>query len=184
MAQVGVLAIQGAVTPHLEILKKIGVTAIPVRSSEALASVDRLIIPGGESTTMLKLLRESALWHSLADFGKSKPVWGVCAGSILIAEEVCNPSQPSLKFISMKAERNYYGTQRESFTAKIESSLFSLPPVDFIRAPKLTPISRSIESLASFEGYPVLLRSGKILASSFHIELTGDTTLHQYFLEI
>lgn len=182
---IGVLAIQGAVTPHLEILKKLNAPAVQVRSADALSQVDRLIIPGGESTTMLKLMKESSLWPALADFGKSKPVWGICAGAILIAEEVTHPTQASLKFMPIKAERNHYGSQRESFSAKIESSTFkSLPSVDFIRAPQLTPLSKSVEILATYDGYPVMLRSGKILASSFHIELTGDSTLHQYFLEI
>lgn len=182
---IGVLAIQGAVTPHLEILKKLNTPTTQVRSPDALSSIDRLIIPGGESTTMLKLMKESALWTALAEFGKSKPVWGICAGAILIAEEVTNPSQACLKFIPMKAERNHYGSQRESFSAKIESSTFkSLPSVDFIRAPQLTPLSKSVEILATLDKQPVMLKFGKILASSFHIELTGDPTLHQYFLEI
>ena len=177
----GVLAVQGAVTPHLEILDKQKIKYIKVRSAEELSKTDRLIIPGGESTTMLRILRQSGLWQYLAQY--KNPIWGICAGAILLSKEVTHPEQPSLGLIETKAIRNAYGSQRESFTATIASQ-FRLPEVDFIRAPKLSPLSKNVEILGTLNEEPVLMKQGKVLISSFHIELCGDPTLHLYFNEI
>jgi 5'-phosphate synthase pdxT subunit len=174
----GVLAAQGAVTPHLKILDSLGLESISVRSTKDLFLTDRLIIPGGESTTMIKILRQSGLWSALAQY--QNPIWGICAGAILLSKEVTHPEQPSLGLIETKAIRNAYGSQRESFTATIDSK-FKLPPVDFIRAPKLYPLSNEVEILGSLKDEPVLMRQGRIMVSSFHIELSGDPTLHLYF---
>lgn len=176
----GVLAVQGAVTPHLKILEKVNIPHTTVRSSQELATTSRLIIPGGESTTMLKILRQSGIWQSLLDY--KNPIWGICAGAILLSKEVTHPTQPSLGFIETKAIRNAYGSQRESFTSTIQSK-FKLPPVDFIRAPKLSPLNKDVEVLGTLNDEPVLMQQGRILISSFHIELCGDPTLHLYFNE-
>lgn len=174
----GVLAVQGAVTPHLKILEELKIPFITVRNSQELSKTNRLIIPGGESTTMLKILKQSDLWQRLQEY--KNPIWGICAGAILLSKEVTHPEQPSLGFIETKAIRNAYGSQRESFTAIIDSK-FKLPPVDFIRAPKLSPLSSDVEVLGSLKDEPVLMRQGRIMVSSFHIELCGDPTLHLYF---
>lgn len=178
---IGVLAVQGAVTPHLRILEKNNLPHTTVRSVEELKKTDRLIIPGGESTTMLKILRQSGLWQSLFEY--SKPIWGICAGAILLSKEVTHPEQPSLGLIDSRAVRNAYGSQRESFKATINSK-FNLPEVDFIRAPKLYPLSKEVEILATLNNQPVLMQQGKVMVSSFHIELCGVSTLHLYFKDL
>lgn len=185
MNEVGILALQGAVSPHVEIYSSIGVTAFEVRNSNDLKKVKRLIIPGGESTTMLRLLKQSTLWSALLEFGKNNPVWGICAGSILIAKEVTHPEQASLGFIDVKAERNFYGSQRESFSDEVNFlSLETTKKVDFIRAPKLSALSEKVEVLGMHKETPVFFQQGKTLACSFHIELTGEPLLHKYFLSI
>lgn len=183
--KVGILALQGAVSPHIDIYSALGVSAVEVKSSSDLFSVERLIIPGGESTTMLHLIKKSGLWDSLVEFSKKNPVWGICAGSILIAKEVSNPSQDSFGFINITAQRNFYGSQRESFSDDVFFPLCdSRRKVDFIRAPKLTALSKDVEILGTYHNTPVFFKQNKILASSFHIELTQEPLLHKYFLSI
>jgi 5'-phosphate synthase pdxT subunit len=184
MGQVGVLALQGCIEPHLNMLQKIGATSCEVRSVADLGNVDRLIIPGGESTTMLKLLNSTGLYSAVQEFGRRHPIWGICAGAILICKEVIHPDQQSMKLIAVRATRNFYGSQTDSFKAKIEiDPLDKTMEVDFIRAPLLEPInSREVTVLARHNERPVLMQHGKILVSSFHTELGDDPSLHQYFL--
>ena len=183
---VGVLALQGCVEPHLRMLSKLGVGAAEVRSPADLSLVDRLILPGGESTTMIKLAQRSGLWAALRDFGRAKPVWGVCAGAILISKETVGPAQESLGCIEIRARRNFYGSQLDSFSAEIEIPVLAggRIHVDFIRAPLLEPLSKAVTVLAQHQGQSVLLQQGRVLASSFHVELGEDPRLHQYFLEM
>lgn len=179
----GVLAIQGSIEPHIQTFAALDVKAYPVRSPKDLNYIDRLVIPGGESSTMVKLIKNTPLWNELIQFGKSNPVWGVCAGAILIAKQVENPQQPSLSLMNIKAIRNYYGTQRESFKGDIYIEALALnATVDFIRAPKLSTLSSGVEVLSEFNTDQILLKEGKHLASAFHTELGSTTKLHEYFL--
>jgi pyridoxal 5'-phosphate synthase pdxT subunit len=123
------------------------------------------------------------MFDALEAFGKSHPVWGVCAGAIIIAKEVQNPTQRSLGLIDIRATRNFYGSQLDSFSAKVRITPLGIDTaVDFIRAPLLAPLSPAVEVLASHDGHAVLLKQGNIMASSFHIELGRETALHRYFL--
>lgn len=180
--KVGVLALQGCVDPHLRLFAAAGIAAVPVRSREALLTVDRLVMPGGESTTMLKLATRLGLWEPLQAFARVKPVWGICAGAILLAREVAHPKQPSLQAIDILAERNFYGSQLDSFECTLDVfPLGAAMAVQFIRAPRLTPQSSSVEVLARCDGQPVCMKQGHVLVSAFHVELGQDPRLHSYF---
>ena len=183
---IGVLALQGCVEPHLTMLRSIGVSAFSVRRPEELRLADRLIMPGGESTTMLKLLISSGLWEPLREFASRKPVWGICAGSILLAREVQHPTQESLGAINIRAHRNFYGSQLDSFKTSLAVEGLPHPvAVDFIRAPRLEPLSDAVNVLARTpDGTPVLMKEGHILASAFHTELGTDAALHRYFVDM
>ena len=182
---VGVLGLQGCIDPHLNHLKKLNVQSLPVRSKQDLAKVDRLILPGGESSTMLKLLESSDLFDELKKFGTSKPIWGVCAGAILLAQEVVHPSQKSLGLIRVRATRNYYGSQLQSFKATITPTCLSKPiEVDFIRAPLLEALSAEVKTLASHQGQSVALQKENIIVTAFHTELGVSSDMHQYFLDM
>jgi 5'-phosphate synthase pdxT subunit len=182
---IGVLALQGCVDPHIELFQRLGAEVRKVRRPEDLESIDRIVLPGGESTTMLTLLDKSGLGPALLDFGRSHAVWGICAGAILIAREVEHPRQRSLGLIDLIAHRNHYGSQLESFTTEVSIDLFpGAMKVDFIRAPLLKPLSDKVTVHAKHEGVAVLLRQGRVLASSFHAELGEDTRLHRYFLDL
>ncbi len=182
---IGVLALQGCVDPHIEMFERLGAETRKVRRPDDLTMVDRLVLPGGESTTMLALLDKSGLGPALLDFGRAHPVWGICAGAILIAREVEHPRQRSLGLIDIIAHRNHYGPQTESFTAEVTIDLFPGPmKVDFIRAPLLKPLSNSVTVHARHDGVAVLMRQGRVMASSFHAELGEDTRLHRHFLDL
>ena len=184
--QVGILALQGCITPHIEIFDTLGVKTQRVRSKEELASINRIVLPGGESSTMLKLLKKNNLFDDLKEFCKTNPCWGICAGSILLASQVTHPEQDSLATLPVRAHRNFYGSQLDSFNAEIEIAKLGDPSmkVQFIRAPKLTPLNDQIEILATHEQTPVAIQSEKCLITSFHTELTEDARLHQYFLNL
>ena len=182
---VGVLAIQGCVEQHIEHLKRCKVNSRRVRTPEDLESLDRIILPGGESSTMLLLLKKCGLWEKLKQFVNEKPAWGICAGAILLAKEVESPKQDCLQAIPIRAHRNFYGSQLNSFHAEIEiKSLGKKMPVDFIRAPKLEPLSKDCEILGKFQDSAVLIKHKKTLVSSFHTELGEDSSLHQLFIKI
>ncbi len=182
--QVGILALQGCVTQHVDHFTKLGCSSLLVRKSDDLWKCDALVLPGGESSTMLHLLQRANLFSEVVEFCSSRPVWGICAGAILLAKKVSHPEQDSLEVMDIHAERNAYGSQLDSFKAEITGQIFNTPlPADFIRAPKLKALSDQVMCLAQYEGDGVLFRQGHLLASSFHTELTDDSRLHAYFLE-
>lgn len=178
---IGVLAFQGAVTPHKPHIDAAGAEFRAVKTPAQFAEVDAFILPGGESTTMLKLIERFNLWDTLAEQFKNKPVWGICAGSILLAKTVTNPSQKSFGLLPITIERNGYGRQLESHHQDINGY-----PVSFIRAPVITKISDSVETLASHNGQPVWVKSGHIMATTFHPELTlaFPSPMHQAFIDL
>lgn len=183
---IGVLAIQGDFAAHARVLRRIGVDVIEVRRANDLDASNGLIVPGGESTTMLKFIEEENLAAPITDFARQgKPVFGTCAGAILLAREVYNPAQPSLGLIDIGVERNGYGRQVDSFIAGVETAIEGGPlEAVFIRAPKIKRIGLEVEVLASLNGEPVLVREGNILAATFHPELTEDTRAHSLFVEL
>ena len=181
---IGILSLQGCIGPHERLLAKLGASSMRVRSKDDLSKVERIILPGGESTTMLKLLNKNDLFEPLKNFCTTNPVWGICAGAILLAREVTNPNQQSLGVMDISAHRNYYGCQLDSFSVEISSNVFSqVQKVDFIRAPLLSPLIPDVEVLSSLEDQPVLLRQDNMLASSFHVELRENLQLYKYFLD-
>ena len=185
---IGVLALQGAFESHQERLNDLGVASIQVRQPADLDRVDALVMPGGESTTMSKLLVSSGLFDPIAErLASGMPVFGTCAGMILLATEVLDgrPDQRSFGVIDITVQRNGYGRQRDSFETEI-----SVPGLDgerpfhgvFIRAPKVVRVGSDVEVLAEHDGVPVLLRQGPVTVASFHPELAGDHRLHAQFL--
>lgn len=187
---VGILGYQGCIEPHESLLSKLNVEHIRVLLPEDLSRIDRLILPGGESTTMLKFIKSYGMMSHLREFCRSRPVWGICAGAILLASEVSNPDQDSLKVIDIAAHRNFYGPQTESFSTELEINLLRSPiEVHFIRAPLLAQTSaksagKPVQIHASFQGQPVFFSQGTIWACSFHAELGKETALHEEFLRL
>ena len=183
--RVGVFALQGDVREHLQLLTSLGVESIEVRNAEQLASVDGLILPGGESTTISKLIDIFKLRDDLlAYISKGNPVYGTCAGMIMLAAEVLDEAsgQESLKAMDISVRRNAFGSQLDSFEASIE---FAGAPVDvaFIRAPIVERVGENVQILSQLtDGAVVAVREGSLLATSFHPELTGDSSVHEYFL--
>lgn len=189
--RVGILGYQGCIEPHEAMLTKLSVPFERVRVPEDLARVDRLIIPGGESTTMLRFLSRMGMQAPLREFAEGHPVWGVCAGAILMARQVLNPEQPSLDLIDIRAYRNFYGSQTDSFTEKLKVSLDEPYSVEahFIRAPLLEPLDPTagrgpVEVCARRGEQVVFLRQGRIWACSFHVELGSDIALHSAFSKL
>jgi 5'-phosphate synthase pdxT subunit len=185
--KVGVLALQGAFREHREVLDALGVEAVEVRTPEGLGALDALIMPGGESTTMSKLLDSSELREPLgALLADGLPVLGTCAGLILLAREVLDgrPDQRSFGAIDIAVRRNGYGRQRDSFEAALDvRGLGGGPfPGVFIRAPRVESVGPEVEVLATHDDVPVLMRSDNVWASSFHPELSGDLRIHQLFV--
>lgn len=185
-------------------LHRLGVVPVRIRSVVDLKRVEALILPGGESTTMLRLIHSAGLFAPLQDFARSFPTWGICAGAILIAKEVCSPTQESLALMDIRATRNFYGSQCDSFKTMLripslhprsESPSTCVDPVgatvevDFIRAPMLEPLpsrelNSEVETLASHDGRSVLLKQGHLLASAFHTELGDNPVVHEFFLSL
>ena len=190
MKKVGVLALQGDFAAHGEALERAGAAPVFVRDPEQLDEIDGLIIPGGESTTMLKLLRFEGWLEPLAAFGRRKPVFGTCAGAILMADRVANPEQESLALMEIEVERNAYGRQVDSRVVEIEpdpefqqrTAPGGLEAV-FIRAPIIRRVGAGAKVLARYNGDPVLVEQGHHLVATFHPELTADARVHQLFLE-
>ncbi|MEK6284625.1 MAG: pyridoxal 5'-phosphate synthase glutaminase subunit PdxT [Acidobacteriota bacterium] len=183
---VGVLAIQGDFDAHARALRRIGLDAIEVRRADELNAIDGLIVPGGESTTMLKFIEEENLGQPIARFVRAgRPIFGTCAGAILLAREVYNPAQASLGLIDIRIERNAYGRQIDSFIAEVETTIEGGPiEAVFIRAPRITSAGPNVEVLARLGCEPVLVREGGILAATFHPELTEDARAHRLFVEM
>jgi 5'-phosphate synthase pdxT subunit len=163
-------------------LEQADAQAVEIRSALELASVDALVIPGGESTTMLKLIEIEGLFQPLADFGAKKPIFGTCAGAILIAKEVLNPSQASLGLIDMAVERNAYGRQIDSRIAQIEVAGVPAEAV-FIRAPIIRRVGAQVKVLAEYQGTPVLAEQGRHMVATFHPELSAGNTVHRRFVQ-
>jgi len=184
---VGVLALQGDFREHKEALRRLGVEAKEVRKPEHLLGLKALIVPGGESTTIGKLAREYALEEAVRQRVEegSLALFGTCAGAIWMAKEILGyPEQPRLGVLDVAVERNAFGRQVESFQEEVQvKGLGSFPGV-FIRAPVFRRLGEGVEVLAELEGLPVLVRQGRLLASSFHPELTEDARLHRFFLEL
>ncbi len=172
------MALQGCVEPHRAHVEAAGARLLAVKTAAEIAAADALILPGGESTTMLRLLRVFGLWDALASAVREKPVWGVCAGAILLAQRVENPTQDSLGVLPMTAIRNAYGRQRESHRAQVAGH-----PVAFIRAPKFADLGPGVEVLARAGAEPVWVRHGNAMATAFHPELSGPmpSPVHRAF---
>ena len=184
--KIGVLDIQGSVEEHFNMLKKLkGVEPVLVKNAKDLEGVAGLIIPGGESTTIGKLLRKFGLRDEIIErVKKGLAIWGTCAGAILIAKKIVGKqSADSLELMSITIERNAYGRQLDSFETKVK---FEGKPVDaiFIRAPKIVKVGKGVKILAVCEGEIVAAREGKLLATNFHPELTEDFSVHRYFQEM
>ena len=190
MKKVGVLSLQGDFAAHGAALERAGAEAVYVREREQLAEIAGLIIPGGESTTMLKLMRYEGLFDAIAEFGRRKPVFGTCAGAILMAKQVSNPAQESFGLVDMVIERNAYGRQIDSRVASLDpapefearTAPGKLEAV-FIRAPIIRHINGGVKVLAEYGGDPVLIEQGRHLVATFHPELTNDARVHGLFLE-
>jgi pyridoxal 5'-phosphate synthase pdxT subunit len=187
--KVGVLAVQGAVSEHLAHLEKCGVQPVPVKGKPSLDQVSGLIIPGGESTTIGKLIDLFGLADSITNRCRdgSLAVFGTCAGMVLLAEEITDglPGQPHLGLMSIKVKRNAFGRQRESFETDLEFADFESPVTGvFIRAPKIVAAGAGVNILSRLEEDLVAAQQGLMMTTSFHPELTDDLRVHQFFINI
>jgi len=182
--RVGVLAIQGNYASHAQALAEAGASPIEVRKPEELAGIDGLVLPGGESTTMLRFLEKHSFFELLQEFCRAKPVFGTCAGVILLAREVLNPAQRSMGVLDATVERNAYGRQIDSVIITAETALAGGPlEMVFIRSPRISQTGPGVEVLARRDGYPALIRERNILAATFHPELSLDRRVHRLFVE-
>jgi 5'-phosphate synthase pdxT subunit len=182
--RVGVLAIQGNYASHAQALAEAGASPIEVRKPEELAGIDGLVLPGGESTTMLRFLEKHRFFELLQEFCRAKPVFGTCAGVILLAREVLNPAQRSMGVLDATVERNAYGRQIDSVIITAETALAGGPlEMVFIRSPRISQTGPGVEVLARRDGYPALIRERNILAATFHPELSLDRRVHRLFVE-
>ncbi|HKD16073.1 MAG TPA: pyridoxal 5'-phosphate synthase glutaminase subunit PdxT [Candidatus Angelobacter sp.] len=183
--RVGVLAIQGDYEAHKAVLERLGAEVVLVRKPEQLDSIEAIVIPGGESSTFLNFLAERGFLEKLRDFVSTKPTFGTCAGAILLAKEVENPPQQSLGALDIRIRRNAYGRQIDSSIREARTKLGGKPlEMVFIRAPRITGTGKDVEVLATEDGDPVLVRQGKIMAATFHPELSNDSRVHEEFLRL
>lgn len=199
--KIGVLALQGDFELHRRALARVGavtvsdgpsgppetVESVEVRKPEALEDVDGLIIPGGESTTLLKLMNDWGFMPAIEKFhAQGRPIFGTCAGLILLARDVERPRQASLGLVDVGVERNAYGRQRESFEAEGVADLDGARRLEmvFIRAPRIRRVGPGVTVLAEHRGEPVMAREGTILVAAFHPELTADPAVHEYFCKM
>jgi 5'-phosphate synthase pdxT subunit len=187
--RIGVLALQGDFEAHEKALAKAGAEPVMVRTPRELQNVDGLVLPGGESSTMLNLLHRLEMFEPLREFGKSKPVFGTCAGVILLAKQVTHPEQKSLNLMDLTVERNGYGRQIDSSVGDIDPAAeFSRRTAPgkleavFIRAPVILRAGPGVAVLAEHRGHPVLVEQGRHLGATFHPELSSDVRVHQLFL--
>ena len=191
MKTVGVLALQGDFQAHARALEEAGARSCLVRKAAELEGLDGLVIPGGESTTMLRLLEDEGLFEPLRVFGRVRPVFGTCAGAILLAREVSHPAQPALALMDIAVERNAYGRQIESRVVRLRPEAeFARQAGDdeleavFIRAPIIRRTGPGVRVLLRYLGDPVLVAQGLHLAATFHPELSADRRVHRLFLHI
>jgi len=182
--RIGVLALQGDFAAHRARLEQLGAIVVLVRKPQDLDQIDGLVIPGGESSTFLKLLGQEG-FEKLNRFVHSKPTFGTCAGAILLAKQVENPHQPGLNAIDMTIRRNAYGRQIDSTIVESETKLGDAPlEMVFIRAPRIEQVGDGVEVLAKRGDDPVLVRKGSAMAATFHPELSDDTRVHAEFLKL
>jgi 5'-phosphate synthase pdxT subunit len=186
--KIGVLALQGDFEAHEKALVRAGAEPCQVRTAEQLKGLDGLVIPGGESTTMLKLMHAVGMFDALRSFGHRKPVFGTCAGAILVANEVTNPVQESMSLMDIGVERNGYGRQLDSCIAHLApENETRLTDTDieavFIRAPVIRRVGGAAKVLARHQNDPVLVEQGHHLVATFHPELTNDVRIHRLFLD-
>lgn len=189
--RIGVLALQGDFAEHISMLKRLGVETAEVRLPKHLEGLDGLIIPGGESTTIGKLAVAYELMEPLRDFGKSRAIWGTCAGAIFLSKDI-GRDQPLLGLMDIKVQRNAFGRQVDSFETDLEiDELFKATGTEhpyhavFIRAPIIDSVGKKVKVLSSLDdGRIVAAQEGHLLATSFHPELTGDTRFHEYFISL
>ena len=181
--RIGVLAIQGDYAAHAQALEQSGADPCEVRKQEQLSGLDGLVLPGGESTTILKFLEKNHFFEALHAFCATRPVFGTCAGAILLAREVRHPAQRSLGLLDAIVERNAYGRQIDSSILTADTALPGGPlEMVFIRAPRIVSIGAAVQVLAEREGFPVLVRQGSLLAATFHPELSPDGRVHRFFV--
>jgi pyridoxal 5'-phosphate synthase pdxT subunit len=185
MPRIGILALQGDAEAHAAAMREAGAETALVRLPAQLEDLDGLVIPGGESSTLLKLAARDGMFDALRRFAETMPVFGTCAGCILLARHVRRPEQPSLGVLDITVERNAYGRQIDS---AILTTPIALPggPMEavYIRAPRIAAIGPGVEVLASRDGAPVLVRQGRLLAATFHPELSADRRVHRLFREM
>jgi 5'-phosphate synthase pdxT subunit len=184
--KIGIIAVQGDYEAHAAAIERAGGEAVLVRTPADAQNVDGLILPGGESTTQLQFLREEGLDKVIRDFTKhDRPIFGTCAGAILLARKVTHPAQESLGIADIVVARNAYGRQLSSEVREGESKLSAEPlEMVFIRAPIIEKSGAQVKVLAESGGHPVLVQQGKILIATFHPELSADSTVHKYFLKM
>lgn len=178
--RIGILSLQGCVDPHKRHLESLGVEAVEVKRSEDFSKINGLILPGGESTTMLKLISHFKIWNDLKETAKKIPYWGVCAGSILMAKKVTLPAQDSLGLLDIEVERNAYGRQLASHEDKISGYA-----VSFIRAPVFKSVGPKCNVLAKHRGQAVWVTQGKHVVTTFHSELSKEfpSPFHKFFVD-
>jgi pyridoxal 5'-phosphate synthase pdxT subunit len=184
--RIGILAIQGDYEAHAQVLDRLGVTHQFVRAPRDLDGISGIILPGGESSTHLKVMTEEGLFDALKKFANNGGAFfGTCAGAILLAREVHGPAQASLDLLDIAVLRNGYGRQLAS-DVHLGPTALSEKPLEmvFIRAPIIESVGQGVEVLARDGGHPVLVRQGRVLAATFHPELTDDTTVHEHFLKL
>jgi len=185
--KIGVLALQGDFAEHASILRRLGVDSREVRLAGDLDGLDGLIIPGGESTTITRLIQSYDLWEPLRTFATEKPVWGTCAGMIVMAHHATDLDRPTLDLMDIEVQRNAFGSQVDSFETDVEMDEVPGGPVHavFIRAPIILNVGEGVKRLAVLEdGTIVAARAGRLLVTSFHPELTNDLRIHSYFLSL
>jgi 5'-phosphate synthase pdxT subunit len=183
--RIGILALQGDYASHAAALSESGADPVEVRTPEQLPGLEALILPGGESTTMLKFLEKLRFFDLLKEFCTHKPVFGTCAGAILLAHQVTHPPQRSLGLLDAVVERNAYGRQIDSSILTAQTDLPGGPlEMVFIRAPRIVSTGPSVEVLARREGFPTLVRQGSLLAATFHPELSADRRVHKSFVDM
>lgn len=187
MRSIGVLALQGNFAAHIKTLQQLGVTATPVRTRNELSQVNGLIIPGGESTALLKLMQPDDLLSAIRNFyADGGALFGTCAGLILLAKEV-SPKQLSLELLDISVQRNAYGRHIDSFAIRSSMHLPQQEEIDaelvFIRAPKIIKVNEGVEVLATYDSTPVLVAAPRLLGCSFHPEMGSTTNIHKFFVE-
>ncbi|CAM4253866.1 pyridoxal 5'-phosphate synthase glutaminase subunit PdxT [Lederbergia lenta] len=186
LLKVGILGLQGAIQEHVQAVEECGVQAVIIKNVEQLVDLDGLILPGGESTTMRRLLDQYHFVEPIQAFAQSgKPIFGTCAGLILLAKKINGTDEVHLGLMDVVVERNSFGRQRDSFEADIAiAGLTNSMTAVFIRAPHITEAGENVEVLAKYDGRIVAVKEGSLLACSFHPELTDDHSLTNYFIEM